>query len=144
MVSTTGITRIMDYVDQFNFSKALQCSVYCYNISTLWKSIWVCDHHWYSPNPLQPPPGTQPHIPSDMGHAHALITVTCGYPPAQLLQHPIVVVNASQLDSHPLIEGQFITYTCPPGFTLTGPNISVCTGNREWEPDPGNVDCIGE
>ena len=97
-----------------------------------------------APTPLQPPPGAQPHIPSDMGHVHALITVTCGYPPAQLLQHPIVVVNGSQPDSHPLIEGQFITYTCPPGFTLTGPNISLCTGNENWEPDPGRVDCIGE
>ena len=74
---------------------------------------------------------------------HAHITVTCDYPPAQLLHHPAVVVNGAQ-DSHPLIEGQSITYTCPPGFELTGSNASVCTGNREWEPDPGAVDCIGE
>jgi hypothetical protein len=40
-------------------------------------------------------------------------------------------------------EGQFITYTCPPGFVLNGPNASVCSGNRRWEPDPGEVDCIG-
>jgi hypothetical protein len=51
------------------------------------------------------------------------------------------VVSGSQ-DSPP-IEGQLITYTCPPGFILTGPNMSVCMGNREWEPDPGEVDCIG-
>ena len=51
------------------------------------------------------------------------------------------MVSGSQ-DSPP-IEGQFITYTCPPGFILTGPNVSVCMGNREWEPDPGEVDCIG-
>ena len=43
----------------------------------------------------------------------------------------------------PHLEGQFITYTCPPGFNLTGPNASVCTGNGEWEPNPGKVDCIG-
>ena len=61
----------------------------------------------------------------------------------QLLRRPVVVVSGSQ-DSHPLTEGQFITYTCSPGFTLTGPNMSVCTGNREWEPDPGEADCIGE
>ena len=52
------------------------------------------------------------------------------------------MVSGSQ-DNHPLIEGQFITYACPPGFILTGPNVSVCTGNRELEPDPGQVDCIG-
>ena len=68
--------------------------------------------------------------------------VTCDYPLTQLLHRPVAVVSESQ-DSPP-IEGQFITYTCPPGFIRTGPNASVCTGNREWEPDPGQVDCIGE
>ena len=67
-------------------------------------------------------------------------TVTCDYPPIQL-HDPIVLLSGSQ-DSSP-IEGQFITYTCPTGFNLTGPNVSVCMGNREWEPDPGEVDCIG-
>ena len=42
------------------------------------------------------------------------------------------------------LEGQSITYTCPNGYILTGPNTSVCTGNGEWEPDPGQVECIGE
>ena len=59
----------------------------------------------------------------------------------QLINDPVVVVSGSQ-DSPP-IEGQLITYTCPTGFILTGLNASVCTGNREWEPDPGQVDCIG-
>ena len=65
--------------------------------------------------------------------------VTCNYSPTQLLHGPVVVGSQDS----PLIEGQFITYTCPPGFILTGPNMSVCTGNRELEPDPGEVDCIG-
>ena len=73
--------------------------------------------------------------------SHIKIAVTCNYPPTQLLHRPVTVVSGSQ-DSPP-IEGQFITYTCPTGFTLTGPNSSVCTGNREWEPDPEEVDCIG-
>jgi hypothetical protein len=41
-------------------------------------------------------------------------------------------------------EGQFITYTCPHGFVLTGPNASGCTGNGEWEPDTREADCIGD
>ena len=49
----------------------------------------------------------------------------------------------TESDSLP-IEGRLITYTCPPGFILTGPNASVCMGNGEWEPDPGQVDCIGD
>ena len=52
------------------------------------------------------------------------------------------MVSGSQ-DS-PYRMGQFITYTCPPGFVLNGPNASICTGNGEWEPDPGQMDCIGD
>ena len=83
----------------------------------------------------------RPRAIKDVIFTHAHITVACDYPPTQLLNHPVVVVSGSQ-DSPP-IEGQLITYTCPTGFILTGPNASVCTGSREWEPDPGEVDCIG-
>ena len=69
-------------------------------------------------------------------HTH---TVTCDYPPTQLLRGPVVVVTGT--DSPP-IEGQFITYTCPPEFVQTGPNVSVCTGNGEWEPDAGEHRCM--
>ena len=71
---------------------------------------------------------------------HMLLAVTCDLP-TQLLNFLVTVVNESQ--DNPYIEGQFITYTCPPGFVLTGPNTSVCTGIGEWEPDPGHVICIG-
>ena len=66
------------------------------------------------------------------------IAVTCNYPP---IHHPVLMVTGS-MDSPP-IEGEFITYTCPAGFIQTSPNMSVCMGNGEWEPDPGEVDCIG-
>ena len=72
--------------------------------------------------------------------AHTHNAVTCNYPLTQSLHDSVVVVSGSQ-DSPP-IEGQFITYTCPTGFILSGPNVSVCMGNREWEPDPGEEDCI--
>jgi hypothetical protein len=75
---------------------------------------------------------------------HVLLfhVVTCDLP-TQLLHHDHpVVVTGSQDNSH--IEGQFITYTCPTGFVLTGPNASACTGNGRWEPDPREVDCIGD
>ena len=67
--------------------------------------------------------------------------VTCDHPPTQLLHDPIVMVTEFDI---PKVEGQFITYTCPSGFVLTGPRVSVCTGNGEWEPDPGQLDCIGD
>ena len=67
--------------------------------------------------------------------------VTYDHPPIQLLRNPVVMVTESDV---PKIEGQSIAYTCPLGFILIGPSASVCTGNREWEPDPGEVDCIGD
>jgi hypothetical protein len=68
--------------------------------------------------------------------------VTCDLP-AQLLERP-VLVDAGSLEI-PHREGQLITYMCIlSGFVLTGSNVSVCTRNREWEPDPGEVDCKGD
>ena len=67
--------------------------------------------------------------------------VTCDHPPTLSLQEPVMIMDRQS--DIPIMEGQFIAYTCPSGFILTGPNASVCTGNREWEPDPGEVDCIG-
>jgi hypothetical protein len=110
---------------------------------------WNPEHAWsYAIHPLGSVPESWTNIVEYCDSVSITLTtlkitiaVTCDYPPTQLLQHPVIVVSGSQ-DSHP-IEGQFITYTCPPGFILTGPNMSVCMGNREWEPDPGEVDCIG-
>ena len=36
----------------------------------------------------------------------------------------------------PALEGQTITFTCPPGQILDGCRSSMCMGNGEWEPDP--------
>ena len=74
-------------------------------------------------------------------HVPLLHAVTCDLP-LQLLEQLVIVDAGSQVI--PYREGQFITYTCPPGFILNDLNASVCTGNGEWKPDPGQVDCIGE
>ena len=66
--------------------------------------------------------------------------VTCDLPNHLLRDN--VMVSGSQESPHR--KGQFITYTCPPGFILDGSNISVCNENGEWEPDPGVLDCIGD
>jgi hypothetical protein len=79
----------------------------------------------------------------DYHYAHTYYAVTCDLP-TQLLNDLQVVTVANGSQDKPHIEGQFITYTCPPGFVLTGPNTSVCSGNGEWEPDPGHVTCIGD
>ena len=44
----------------------------------------------------------------------------------------------------PALKGHTITFSRPPGQTLNGSNSSTCMENGEWEPNPGEVDCIGE
>ena len=43
----------------------------------------------------------------------------------------------------PALEGQIITFTCPPGQILNGYTSSACMGNGEWEPDLREVQCTG-
>ena len=45
---------------------------------------------------------------------------------------------------YPTIEGISVTFSCPPGLVLTGPIISTCMRNGEWEPDPRYVKCLDD
>ena len=42
----------------------------------------------------------------------------------------------------PAVEGATVIFGCPPQYVLVGPNSTTCMGNGEWEPDPGEVECI--
>ena len=42
------------------------------------------------------------------------------------------------------LEGTGITFSCPPGLVLAGPNTTTCMENGEWEPDPSQVFCNGK
>ena len=44
---------------------------------------------------------------------------------------------------NPAVEGTNVTFSCPRGLVLTGPNTSTCMRNGEWEPNPGEVKCLG-
>ena len=46
-------------------------------------------------------------------------------------------------DNYLALEGTNVTLNCPAGLTLTGPNLSTCIGNGEWEPDPRKAKCKG-
>ena len=81
-------------------------------------------------------------IPIIVIHVNVL-TANCGDPLDNVLdQSSIVVVGYN--DTIPSLEGNTVNYTCYPGVKLTGPNMSTCMENGNWEPDPRNVNCIGE
>ena len=46
--------------------------------------------------------------------------------------------------SLPAVEGTVVFLTCPSGQVLTGPNMTVCMGNRGWEPNPKEAQCKGD
>ena len=37
--------------------------------------------------------------------------------------------------------GTNITFSCPPGLVLVGPNLATCFENGEWEPDLAGLMC---
>lgn len=43
----------------------------------------------------------------------------------------------------PAINGSNVTFSCPPGMVVSGPEILTCMENGKWEPDPMMVECIG-
>ena len=60
--------------------------------------------------------------------------------------NPLTLVNASVIVEgyeDPALEGEIIMFSCLSGLAMTGPNSATCMGNREWEPDPQGVNCIG-
>ena len=57
--------------------------------------------------------------------------------PLMLIHNDIIIVGYED----PALEGENITFTCPTGAILTGPNSSTCVENGEWEPDPREVEC---
>ena len=67
---------------------------------------------------------------------NSLLTGKCSNPMALTNAIPVGYVD-------PALQGQNIIFTCPPDHILNGSNSSTCMGNGEWEPDPGEVECIG-
>ena len=61
-----------------------------------------------------------------------------------LIHHVGKCYNPLNLDADVIVEGyedpateyQNITFTCPTGSILSGPNSATCMRNGEWEPDP--------
>ena len=58
--------------------------------------------------------------------------------PARLVDESIDVVGFRE----PATRGANLTLACDSGLMLTGPNMSTCMRNGEWEPDPSKAECI--
>ena len=57
--------------------------------------------------------------------------------PIKLVHTDIIAVGYED----PALEGANITFFCPIGTILSGPNSSACMGNGEWELDPKEMNC---
>ena len=67
-----------------------------------------------------------------------IVSANCGNPADQV--NDLVKVFGFK---EPAVRS-IVTYSCPLGLKLTGPNSSTCMGSGEWEPYPGNVTCTGK
>ena len=48
------------------------------------------------------------------------------------------------LNNDPALVGTNATFNFLPGQVFSGPIMSTCTENGDWEPDPQQVECIGD
>ena len=60
---------------------------------------------------------------------------TCGNPQDQV-SDVVQVLNFME----PAVEESTVTFVCPLGLMLSGPNTSMCI-NGSWFPDPRNLQC---
>ena len=65
-------------------------------------------------------------------------TVNCGPPGLDESTSSVLVMGGTNV----ALQGDNITFSCSSGLVLAGPNMSICTGNGKWEPDPIEVACI--
>lgn len=69
-----------------------------------------------------------------------LIAAECGYQQQANENNSIDVVEYTDTT----LEGSNITFSCPPGIVLTGPNKTMSMNIEQWEPDLSRVKCEGE
>ena len=69
------------------------------------------------------------------------MAANCGHPELPpILNNDSVPSIVNYHDGLP-VEGNTITFNCPPGLVLIGPNSSTCADNGEWEPDFSGLMC---
>ena len=85
-------------------------------------------------------------------HVYDLIlTAACAEPALVSDNNPqehgyrnVSVLMVSELGyGRPSLEGESAKLSCSPELVQVGPNLTTCTGNGRWEPDPMKVACKG-
>lgn len=66
-------------------------------------------------------------------------SLNCENPKAQL--DDSIEIVGYQNKTQVAERGSSISFSCSPGLVMTGPNLSTCMGNGEW--DPREVRCKG-
>ena len=64
----------------------------------------------------------------------------CEYPSLDNVDNSVKIADYHS----PALEGDTLTFSCPPGKTLIGSNITTCMENGEWDSNMGEVKCAGE
>ena len=70
-------------------------------------------------------------------HNYIIIIVNCGSPS---LDGSVLIMGLTNVS----LDGDMVTFSCSSGLVLTGPSMSICMGNGEWEPEPREVVCKGD
>ena len=64
-------------------------------------------------------------------------TGRCEDPQLSITDDSVMAVGYRNLS----VNGTVVTFSCPRGQTLTGPNSVMCTHSGQWEPPPSAVNC---
>ena len=68
---------------------------------------------------------------------HVCVSVQCEDPLLSITDDSVIAMGHINL----ALTGTVVTFSCPPGLMLNGPDSVMCTHNGQWEPALSEVNC---
>ena len=65
------------------------------------------------------------------------VSVRCEDPLLSIADDSVIAMGYLNL----AVNGTVVTFSCPPGLTLNGPDSVMCTHTGQWEPGLSEVNC---